>query len=159
MNYLNEAYLKKLRSTASRSNMDFKLGAIVIDSLGNSYTGYNYNTSRGSSSLHAEMAALEKCLRQYRLLKYVKLLLKHKGLRRKLKQIKPNLTSLRCTIIVIRFDKHGSIKCSRPCSDCQHIFNVCKLLGIKFKIIHADETHKLVNYTGSTKFSNNGIYC
>lgn len=68
-----------------KSNMLLRLGAVIRDHTGRKYTGHNscYNPGREGVSLHAEMDALQKCLKRYRLLSLVKLFLSRPQLREK----------------------------------------------------------------------------
>lgn len=65
---------------AKKSNMECRLGAVIVDPSRRVYTGHNYDFGRGSGSCHAEMAVLEKCLREYRLLSLVRSVYKHRRL-------------------------------------------------------------------------------
>lgn len=55
---------------ASKSNMELRLGAAIRDHHGKKFVGHNM--SYITTSIHAEMDALQKCLKHHRILDLVK---------------------------------------------------------------------------------------
>ena len=74
---------------SAKSNMLLRLGCVIRDHTGRKYTGHNtcYNPGMCGISTHAEMDALQKCLKRYRMLSLVRLFLNAPHLQRKAPQI------------------------------------------------------------------------
>jgi len=93
--------LKIAKQAALESNMKFKMGAILYDNnnfvIGfNRAFGCNVNTRNNNFSIHAE----EMCIL--------------KGFRR-------GINFEKSILIVVRINKQGNMKCSKPCKNCKRL--------------------------------------